>query len=119
MENKKFNPTDLGTPQGRPLSPLLANIALHGSEKALKVKYHGTGSMGTEYTPVRYVDDFIALCRTQADSENAKVKISEYLKPMNLELSPEKTKITNATDGFDFLGWNFRHYQSFKNIKTN
>lgn len=83
-----------GTPQGGTVSPLLANIALNGIEEIHK--------------SVRYADDMIIFLKPQDDAEKVLIKVSEFLKERGMELSEEKTKITATTDGFDFLGWNFK-----------
>jgi RNA-directed DNA polymerase len=67
VENKIFHKTYTGTPQGGIISPLLANIALHGMEKALNVKYHRNGKTNgwvrytnaSKYVVIRYADDFV------------------------------------------------------------
>jgi RNA-directed DNA polymerase len=59
MDNEVFHPTEAGTPQGGVLSPLLANIALHGMEKALGVKRDSRGwtPKNSPRAVVRYADD--------------------------------------------------------------
>ena len=117
VDNKVFHAQKVGTPQGGIVSPLLANIALHGMEDALGVKYNCRGESLGRRVVVRYADDFVILCETKEDSELAKGDIEGFLKIRGLELSPEKTKICHITEGFDFLGLNIRHYK-VKNTKT-
>ncbi len=114
MEGKMFKETPTGTPQGGIISPLLANIALHGMEEALgierkngrlKRKMHGNRAI------IRYADDFVILCETKKDAESAKETIAFWLKDRGLALSKEKTQIVNITKGFDFLGFNIRQYK--------
>ena len=104
-----------------PLSPLLANIALHGMEEALGIKYkwkkgnksrQGYWSNITNRTFVRYADDFVILCTSKDEAETCKAIISEWLIKTGLQLSEEKTRISHLTEGFNFLGWNFRKYKS-------
>ena len=83
-----------GTPQGGVVSPLLANIALNGIEDI--------------QNSIRYADDMIIILKPK---DNAKVilgKIKEFLAARGMEISEQKTKLTLTTEGFDFLGWNFK-----------
>ena len=120
IDNNIFYETNQGTPQGGIISPLLANIALHGLEKKLGIKYTEHKVKGrkttwlnkTERAIVRYADDFVILCQTKEDAIKTKEKTANWLKQRGLELSPEKTKITHVKEGFDFLSWNFRLYES-------
>ena len=94
----------MGTPQGGVISPLLANIGLHGLETHLK-------STNSRLGVVRYADDFIVTARDKGSLENAKIQIQQWLSSRGLELSAEKTLITSMEEGFDFLGFNHRHYK--------
>jgi RNA-directed DNA polymerase len=89
-----------GTPQGSPLSPLLANIFLDSLDHLLVDE-------GLEL--VRYADDFVILCRTQADTRRALRLVEEWTSREGLMLHPQKTGIVDATQrgGFDFLGYHF------------
>lgn len=108
-----FYGTDAGTPQGGIVSPLLANIALHGMEQALGIKYRKAGGNITKRALVRYADDFVVFTESQEDAEHVRdVILIPWLAERGLELSPEKTHIVHLTDGFDFLGFNVRHYRS-------
>jgi len=120
VDNGTFHETDMGTPQGGVISPLLANIALHGMEKELGVKYQYTGQSGYKLKPksigiVRFADDFVAVCHTQEQANSMYEKMENYLKDRGLTLSAEKTKVTHIEDGFDFLGFNIRQYKKGKN----
>lgn len=106
-----FYNQESGTPQGGIISPLLANIALHGMENALGVKYNSRGESKGKRILVRYADDFVILCEDKEDAGKAQKDISEWLKPRGLTLSEEKTRIVHITEGFDFLGLNIRHYK--------
>lgn len=101
-----------GTPQGGIISPLLANIALHGMEQAMGIKYDSRGGSVGKRIVVRYADDFVILCESKEDASKAKSEINDWLKTRSLELSAEKTKIVHITEGFDFLGFNIRHYKT-------
>ena len=89
-----------GTPQGAVISPLLANIYLDPLD-------HRMADAGFEM--VRYADDFVILCRSEADARRAHDLVGEWIAQAGLELHPDKTRIVNATTqgGFDFLGYHF------------
>lgn len=116
FKDQKFFITELGTPQGGIISPLLANIALHGMEQALNVKYHPDGYIRSEcpFVPIRYADDFVVLCESEIEAKRAEKILSYWLGERGMQFALEKTHIREVTDGFDFLGWNFRIYKSFK-----
>jgi RNA-directed DNA polymerase len=63
VEEEVFHATERGTPQGGVVSPLLANIALHGMEEALGVKYSKRGQLVSQRAVVRYADDFVGATR--------------------------------------------------------
>lgn len=106
----KYNPTETGTPQGGVISPLLANIGLHGLENSIKFTNPKLGV-------VRYADDFIVTARDKESLETAQTQIQQWLSKRGLNLSSEKTLITSMEDGFDFLGFNHRHYNGKLLIK--
>jgi RNA-directed DNA polymerase len=108
----KLNSTEQGTPQGGVISPLLANIGLHGLETYIKTTNSKLGV-------VRYADDFIVTARDKDSLENARILIQAWMSERGLELSPEKTLITSMDDGFDFLGFNSRHYDGKLLIKPS
>lgn len=105
-----------GSGQGSVISPLLANVALHGMEKALGIKYYvNKRSDGytwavnpTAYAMTRYADDFVVMCNTKQQAESVYNKLKPYLAQRGLELEETKTKIVEVTKGFDFLGFNIR-----------
>jgi RNA-directed DNA polymerase len=116
LEDGKVRPTREGTPQGGVFSPLLANIALNVLDQFLEE--HG-------YRCVRYADDFVVLCRTRRQAEEALALIRPLLSDrLGLELSPEKTKVTQFRQGFAFLGfditsWSVRmRAKSVENFKS-
>ncbi|MDJ0771950.1 MAG: group II intron reverse transcriptase/maturase [Mastigocoleus sp. MO_167.B18] len=111
MEGGLWHPTNAGTPQGSIVSPLLANIALHGMESALGVKYNKEGELRSKRALVKYADDFVVFCESFEDAENAIKSLTEWMKQRGLTLSDEKTKIVHLSEGFDFLGFNIRHYK--------
>jgi RNA-directed DNA polymerase len=96
MEDGVLQPTRLGTPQGGVISPLLANIALNGLDWCL----HNAG-----YHFVRYADDFVVLCRSEAQVKEAHDLVQQHLSQLGLTLSAEKTKQTHFRESFAFLGF--------------
>ncbi|NEP34573.1 MULTISPECIES: group II intron reverse transcriptase/maturase [Moorena] len=122
MDNGTFSPTKEGTPQGGVISPLLANIALHGMEEhikqyaeTLKIKGRAKTQKRKAMSLIRYADDFVIIHEDQTTVEECQKIISTWLKDIGLELKPSKTKIAHTTDGFDFLGFNIRQYNVGKN----
>jgi RNA-directed DNA polymerase len=111
VDHNTFNETFSGTPQGGIISPLLANIALHGLEKELNIEYKGTRVKSGCNSLVRYADDFVILCKTKDDAESMYGKLKPYLNKRGLELEKDKTKVTHISDGFDFLGFNLKQYK--------
>jgi RNA-directed DNA polymerase len=102
---------EAGTPQGSPVSPLLANIALHTLDEAWA---GGAQRLGTL---VRYCDDFVVLCATREQAEQARELVAAILDVVGLRLHPEKTRIAHlarGAEGFDFLGFHHRMRKSRK-----
>jgi RNA-directed DNA polymerase len=114
--NNIFHESIKGTPQGGVISPLLANIALHGMDEALNIKYKqnkkGYYNNFSRYQIIRYADDFVVLCRNKKDAENVYKLLEPYLEERGLSLAPDKTFVTSIYDGFDFLGFNIRAYKT-------
>lgn len=116
VDSGTFRDTDKGTPQGGVISPLLANIALHGMEEELGLKYkydkiHGYSLHPTSIGIVRYADDFVILCHTREQAESMYEKMTAYLTDRGISLSAEKTRVTHIEEGFDFLGFSIRQYK--------
>ena len=100
-----------GTPQGSPLSPLLANAALHVLDEAWRVHGQRVGTL------VRYCDDFVVLCPTEERAHQARHLATTTLATLGLHLHPEKTRVVciqRGTAGFDFLGFHHRLKRSWK-----
>ncbi|MEB3827265.1 reverse transcriptase/maturase family protein, partial [Phormidium sp. CCY1219] len=105
-------------PQGGVISPLLANIALHGMEESIKslaAKLPGKGSRTNKrdaISLIRYADDFVILHENKDAILKCQKHIQEWLKGIGLELKDTKTHITHTLEGdkpgFDFLGFNIR-----------
>jgi RNA-directed DNA polymerase len=91
---------EAGTPQGAVISPLLANIYLD------PLDHHMAAS---HLEMVRYADDFVILCRTEAEAHRALALVRQWTEENGLTLHPDKTRIVNAAEpgGFDFLGYHF------------
>ena len=100
-----------GTPQGSPISPLLANIALHQLDAAWQAEGRRLGVL------VRYADDLVALCATETQAHAARELVARVLGPLGLQLHPDKTRIVHlarGAQGFDFLGWHHRKVPSIR-----
>ena len=109
MEGGEFSRTVAGTPQGGVISPLLANIYLHVLDTELTAR--GVGEL------VRYADDGVVLCRSQAQARAALDAAGEILGSLGLRLHPDKSKVVDlreGREGFDFLGCHFRARMSGK-----
>ena len=94
--------TVTGTPQGGVISPLLANIYLHAFDRAWAES--GTGDL------VRYADDFVVLCSSREQAEDAQWRATAILADLGLVLHPDKTRVVDlreGNEGFDFLGCHF------------
>jgi RNA-directed DNA polymerase len=101
MDEGRYAETVSGTPQGGVISPLLSNIYLHFLDTVWERRCTGLGVL------VRYADDFVVLCRTARDAEEAERRMRLILARLRLELHPEKTRRVNLSygkGGFDFLG---------------
>ena len=100
---------DQGTPQGGVISPLLANIALNGIEDI--------------HTSVRYADDMVLILKPHDNEDVILSNITKFLAQRGMNIKLNKTRLIQATSGFDFLGWHFSVCQSGKFIcrpsKTN
>jgi group II intron reverse transcriptase/maturase len=102
---------DAGTPQGSPISPLLANIALHVLDQAWRGGGQRLGVM------VRYADDLVVLCATREQAEQARELVAAVLDMLGLRLHPEKTRIARlarGAEGLTFLGFEHRMRESWK-----
>jgi RNA-directed DNA polymerase len=120
LDGETLFPTEQGTPQGGVVSPLLANIALHGMEEMIQTAFPEKRKNGKviSRTPtlIRYADDFVVCHRDREVVQQCQTAIQEWLKGMGLELKPSKTRITHTLHehegqtGFDFLGFHIRQY---------
>lgn len=122
MEGKLFHHTEMGTPQGGILSPLLSNVYLHQFDMWWWKRYgcltrndrrrRRRQRLGHPIL-IRYADDWLLLWN--GDKEGAiqlKEEVSAFFEDeLKLELSESKTHITHVNDGFAFLGFDIRRYQ--------
>jgi group II intron reverse transcriptase/maturase len=111
LEHGIRSETSIGTPQGGVISPLLANIFLHWLDT---IWVHRCSHLGTL---VRYADDMVVLCRSEAAVNEAKRRIEWVFSRLGLEMHPEKTRIVcvaSGTEGFDFLGFHHRKVPSWR-----
>ena len=116
LEGKDFSFPEMGTPQGGVISPLLANIALHGLRKELDAHINSLGGHRANnrqaLTFVRYADDFVLMYPDKQVLEDLTMVVENFLKPIGLKLNPTKTRITHTFEsidglspGFTFLGF--------------
>jgi RNA-directed DNA polymerase len=129
VEDFQFHPTEEGTPQGGCISPLLANIALHGMEERLlqyvetvQLKSLNGGSLSKAQrrktlAVIRYADDFVVMHRELSVVEECQKILNKWLVEMGLELKPSQTRLVHTLEklnesepGFDFLGFNIRQF---------
>jgi RNA-directed DNA polymerase len=118
LDGGRLFPTDEGTPQGGAISPLLANVALHGLEAYIRASFPHRFQERSNWKPivVRYADDFVVLHEDRAVIERCQQLAAAWLAGMGLELKPSKTRIAHTylghegRAGFDFLGITVRQY---------
>jgi RNA-directed DNA polymerase len=108
---KGWQPTEQGTPQGAVISPLLSNIYLDGLD--WQMARNG-------FEMVRYADDFIVLCRTQEQAQEALELVKGWVEANGLKLHPIKTRLVDASlaGGFDFLGYHFERGMKWPRKKS-
>lgn len=133
MDGLVLRPTSEGTPQGGTISPLLANIALHGMENHIREKVEkmdirdehnikvSRSKRISSVSIIRYADDFVILHKDESVIINCQEIIKDWLSDMGLELKPSKTRLThslikykNESPGFDFLGFNIKQFKTGK-----
>lgn len=101
MEDMKYYDVESGSPQGGVISPLLANIFLDPLDKLLE-------KQGLHL--IRYADDFVIMCKSQEEADNALTTVSDWMTENKLRLHPQKTRIVDMTKKgsyFEFLGYHF------------
>jgi RNA-directed DNA polymerase len=109
LADGEIHPTDQGVSQGSVISPLLANVALHELDRLWEDHCRQLGQL------VRYADDFVIICRTEADAREGLSRVGLILARLGLTLHPDKTRVVDVRDGqqgFDFLGFHHRKVES-------
>ena len=108
---KGWQPTEQGTPQGAVVSPLLSNIYLDGLD--WQMARNG-------FEMVRYADDFIVLCHSQEQAQEALERVRRWVEENGLNLHPIKTRLVDASlaGGFDFLGYHFERGMKWPRKKS-
>jgi RNA-directed DNA polymerase len=107
IENGGWSASEVGSPQGGVISPLLANIYLHVLDMYWAERYAILGKL------VRYADDLVIICRTRREAQEALQKVKQIMIKLKLTLHPTKTRIVEMNqDGFDFLGFHFHKGKS-------
>jgi RNA-directed DNA polymerase len=111
MEEMNHWTPERGTPQGAVISPLLSNIYLDDLDHQLQKQ---------GFQMIRYADDFVILCRSKAEAEQALGIVEKWMQSARLTLHPEKTRIVDATQhgGFDFLGYHFERGYRWPRAKS-
>jgi len=106
-----WQPTDRGTPQGGVISPLLANLYLNPLDHRMEA---------TGWEMARYADDFVILCRSAEEAQEALEALKAWVSKAGLTLHPEKTRVVDANQpgGFDFLGYHFERGQRWPRKKS-
>lgn len=97
--------SDIGSPQGSSISPLLSNLYLDYLDHVWEKHYSHLGVL------VRFADDLVIICKNKKNVDHSYLVVQEIMRRLCLELSPEKTKIVNlwgGKEGFDFLGYHHR-----------
>lgn len=99
MESGQLRHPDRGTPQGGVISPLLANIYLHEVDRAWS---------DPAVRLIRYADDMVLLARSKREAETALARLKGQLDGLAVQMNADKSRLTTARDGFEFLGFSFR-----------
>jgi RNA-directed DNA polymerase len=108
---KGWQPTEQGSPQGAVISPLLSNIYLNGLDWKMAQK---------GFEMVRYADDFVVLCNSQEQAQQALEQVRQWVEANGLKLHPTKTRLVDASQrgGFEFLGYHFERGKKWPRKKS-
>ena len=111
LEEMNLWTPEAGTPQGAVVSPLLSNIYLDALDHEMEAQ---------GFQMVRYADDFVVLCGTAGEAQQALQAVRRWTAQAGLTLHPVKTRIVDATQagGFDFLGYHFEQGQRWPRRKS-
>lgn len=111
VEEGRWQASETGSPQGGVISPLLANVYLHVLDRMWTTRHGSLGRL------IRYADDFVIICRSKGQAEQALRVIRGILDRLRLALSPTKTRLVDAgREGFEFLGF---HFHKCRSKRTN
>ena len=111
MEEGSLRAAIAGTPQGGVISPLLANIVLHELDRVWERRCGHLGVL------VRYADDFVVLCRSEAAAKESLRRLGIVMEHLHQQMHSEKTRIVGlhrGQAGFDFLGFHHRMKESWR-----
>ena len=111
LDDGELLPSDQGVPQGSVISPLLANVVLHELDRLWEDRCRQLGQL------VRYADDFVIMCRTEAAAREGLRRVGLILARLGLMLHPDKTRVVDVRDGqqgFDFLGFHHQKVESWR-----
>ncbi len=114
LEKGEYSVSEIGSPQGGTISPLLSNIYLNYFDMLWEKYYDHLGVL------VKYADNFVIISKNKKDITHAHKAVVQIFNKLELELHPEKTKIINlwgGKEGFDFLG--FHHRNTIRKTKNN
>lgn len=110
-EGEKYT-SEIGSPQGGVISPLLANIYLQVLDMYWVEQYSHLGQL------IRYADDFVIICRSKREAEQALQAVRQIMTKLKLTLHPSKTRVVDmGQEGFDFLGFHFHKLKAKKSNK--
>jgi len=107
MEDGQFHDTELGTPQGGVISPLLANIYLNYMDTIWEKQFSHLGEL------IRYADDFVIMCKTKHQALQSINVLKSIMKKLDLTINKDKSRLVNIWNdksGFDFLGMHHRKF---------
>lgn len=105
VKDDQFHETEIGSPQGGVISPLLANIYLNYLDTIWEKRFKETGTL------VRYADDLVILCKTKESAMEAIDVLKAVFRKLELQMNKTKSKLVNLwgdKEGFDFLGMHHR-----------
>lgn len=113
MQEGEWRRSEVGSPQGGVISPLLSNAYLHVFDMYWQDRYSHLGKL------VRYCDDFVIICKRKRDAEEALQAVEQILLRLKLTLHPTKTQIVSIEEGegFEFLGFHFQKVRSTRSGK--
>lgn len=103
MQDGTVHKSEVGTPQGGVISPLMCNVYLHRIDRAWDEHEHGK--------LVRFADDALVMCRSREQAEAALQRLRQLLAELGLQPKEAKTRIVHLRvggEGLEFLGFHHR-----------